>query len=136
MTDRGKQNNHYSFYFLVWLPTVAYCGMIYYLSGNPSPIEVDQFPHQDKVLHLLEYGILSVLFFYSLSKSIPSYSVRAVVVLAIVLTSLYGISDEAHQYFVPGRDSSIGDVFADFIGATLFQSKNIWNYSAIKAQRH
>ena len=29
---------------------------------------------------------------------------------------LWGISDEIHQYFVPGRDSSVRDLLADAVG--------------------
>jgi VanZ family protein len=32
---------------------------------------------------------------------------------------LYGITDEIHQYYVPGRVASIGDIAADCIGAFL-----------------
>ncbi len=117
-------NNSSLFCFLVWLPTVAYCGLIFYLSSQEIPIKVSLFPMQDKAIHLIEYGVLSVLFFISLRKSAPGYNIKAAAVLAIVFSGLYGISDEIHQYFVPGRDSSIGDVTADFIGAAVFQSRN------------
>ncbi len=118
-------NNRSLFCILVWLPTVAYCGLIFYLSSQEIPVKVSLFPMQDKAIHVIEYGLLSVLFFISLSKSMPAYNIKIVAVLAIAFSGLYGISDEIHQYFVPGRESSIGDVTADFIGAAVFQSRHI-----------
>ncbi len=41
------------------------------------------------------------------------------VVIAIVLATLYGVSDEFHQLFVPGRSADRYDVLADCIGATM-----------------
>ena len=79
----------------------------------------------DKVIHFIEYGTLSFLFFFSLRKSIPAFKIKSADVLAIMFSGLYGVSDEIHQYFVPGRESSIGDVTADFIGAAIFQSRHI-----------
>jgi len=38
---------------------------------------------------------------------------------AASLSILYGISDEIHQYFVPFRYSSVMDVVADGLGASL-----------------
>lgn len=38
---------------------------------------------------------------------------------AIGIATAYGVLDEFHQSFVPGRDTSALDVLADFIGATL-----------------
>ena len=37
----------------------------------------------------------------------------------MILTVLYGISDEFHQSFVPSRDASVLDVLADLAGALL-----------------
>ena len=122
---QNSRNNHLLFYIIVWLPTIAYCSLIFYLSSQEIPIKVNLFPMQDKVIHVIEYGVLSVLFFISLNKSIPGYNMKTVAVLAIMFSGLYGVSDEIHQYFVPGRESSIGDVTADFIGAAIFQSRHI-----------
>lgn len=110
---------------IVWLPTILYCGLIFYLSSSPVPESISQFPVSDKVLHFFEYGLLSILFFYSLSRSIPRRGIRAMAVLSILFASLYGASDEIHQYFVPGRDSSVADLLADIFGATVFQSKSL-----------
>jgi VanZ family protein len=40
-------------------------------------------------------------------------------VLAIVTASVYGITDEVHQLFVPFRESSWQDWLADTVGATI-----------------
>ena len=38
--------------------------------------------------------------------------------VAVVLATLYGVSDEFHQLFVPGRSADRYDVLADCMGAT------------------
>jgi VanZ family protein len=38
---------------------------------------------------------------------------------AALAAVLYGLSDEVHQSFIPGRDASVGDVVADALGALL-----------------
>jgi|TARA_Y100000294_G_scaffold73730_1_gene69532 VanZ family protein len=79
----------------------------------------------DKAIHFIEYGVLSFLFFFSLRKSFPGLKIKSAGVLAIMFSGLYGISDEVHQYFVPGREFSIGDMAANFIGAVVFQSRHL-----------
>ena len=37
--------------------------------------------------------------------------------VSIFSSTLYGISDEIHQYYVPYRNSELGDVLADFVGS-------------------
>lgn len=39
--------------------------------------------------------------------------------IALIINFLYALSDEAHQYFVPGRYPDWRDVAADMIGALL-----------------
>lgn len=105
--------------YLRWAAVVAYCGLIFYLSSL-SPDDVPLAPdfwNLDKFLHALEYGLLSFLLawaFYPEEK-------RKGALLAIVVASLYAISDEFHQSFVPGREASVGDWLADTSGAALAQ---------------
>jgi len=40
-------------------------------------------------------------------------------ILSVLLSSLYGISDEIHQYFVPYRDADLIDVLADMLGGIM-----------------
>jgi VanZ family protein len=84
-----------------------------------SSIAGDSFPKSqiwsyDKVLHMLEYGAGGALAALALGGRRPGQ-----VALAVVLVSLYGVTDELHQLFVPGRSCDVKDWIADTIGATL-----------------
>ncbi|MGD8768566.1 MAG: VanZ family protein, partial [Desulfobacterales bacterium] len=46
-------------------------------------------------------------------------NVKLMVILSVVLSSLYGVSDEIHQYFVPFREADLLDVLADTLGGIL-----------------
>lgn len=92
---------------------VLMAGGIFYISHQPSLKLVDPlFPHQDKVLHWIEYTLLFVSIFLNRDllgkfKSLP---------FIFALGSIYALSDEIHQSFVPGRDCSLGDLAADITG--------------------
>ena len=101
---------------IYWFFTVSYMGIIFYLSSLEK-IELPPLPeNSDKLLHICAYLFLALLTSFSLYKSgIKKY----VLMLAFLIATLYGISDEIHQAFVPGRDAGIDDVIADSIGASL-----------------
>lgn len=40
-------------------------------------------------------------------------------IVGLIIIILYGVSDEIHQHFVPGRDASILDVMADIVGGSF-----------------
>ena len=97
--------------YLFWLPSIGWMAVIFYLSHQPAlPIE-PLFPHQDKVFHFLAYFLLTSLLF--LACKINQYTLFWAVVVAV----LYGMTDEFHQGFVPGRDVSLLDWLADIFGS-------------------
>jgi glutaredoxin len=76
-------------------------------------------PASDWALHLLAYAILSALTCRALGGGLHRpLQVRAAFFGALA-SVIYGVSDEFHQAFVPGRDSSIGDLASDAAGAAL-----------------
>ncbi|NOT85136.1 MAG: VanZ family protein [Methylococcaceae bacterium] len=94
---------------------IVYCGFIYWLSSRqtlPAPM---WFEHQDKLYHAGAYGLMGVLAWRCFRHVITSPIILAL--LSMTFCSLYGLSDEWHQSFVPARDSSIEDWLADTIGA-------------------
>jgi VanZ family protein len=106
-----------------WVPVVLYAGAIFFLSAQSHP--EDQLPSfllkdvSDKVLHAVEYGILSLLCYRAFRWAAGPTVARQAVVLAIVTASVYGLTDEVHQAFVPLRESSWQDWLADTIGAVF-----------------
>lgn len=91
---------------------------IYYLSSHPMP-DIDLgFSAQDKLVHILGYGLLGVLLLGAMPWREGGYCLRHVL-LAALLATLYGLTDEWHQSFVPGRNSDVLDVVADAVGALL-----------------
>lgn len=102
-----------------WVPTIGYCVLIFVLSSVSMGVYIPSPLGFDKVLHLIEYGILGFLLSRSLVYSRPSFSNASLIAWVVILTALYGLSDEVHQYFVPGRNESLWDVLADSSGAVL-----------------
>jgi len=100
------------------LAALSWAGLIFYLSSQPSIETPSLFPGQDKLFHLMAFGILGLLTMGALQASHGGYPTRQVwrVALAVML---YGILDEFHQYFVPGRSADVYDVLADAIGGLL-----------------
>ncbi|MEJ2629102.1 MAG: VanZ family protein, partial [bacterium] len=46
--------------------------------------------------------------------------------IVFILGSLYAVSDELHQSFVPGRISSVSDIIADCLGLLCAQMIFLW----------
>ncbi|RJQ13981.1 MAG: hypothetical protein C4560_13365 [Nitrospiraceae bacterium] len=90
-------------------------GLIFYLSSNTFCLP--KLPsNSDKLIHILVYIPLAFLLYISLDRSGVK---RYVFGIAILLTGIYGFTDEFHQSFVAGRDASLYDSLADFTGALL-----------------
>jgi len=108
---------HLKRFVLYWLPLILYCLMIYIQSAHPSPEQIPSFPFVDKVLHFAAYGILGILFYRAYQTLRIKNNIQLLMVLSAVSASLYGISDEIHQSFVPFREAESADAIADTIGA-------------------
>lgn len=101
---------------LLWSAIVGYMALIFFLSSRHldiPPLLPDYF---DKLVHVLIYVPLGFLFFISLKKS--GFN-KYVFLISFLMAGIYGITDEFHQSFVPGREASLFDVVADFVGAFL-----------------
>ena len=96
--------------------TVSYMGLIFFLSSLQGFSLLGLPENSDKFIHMVAYMPLGFLFYMSLIKS--GFG-RYVFAFAMLLTVLYGVTDEFHQSFVPGRYATIGDIIADSIGALL-----------------
>jgi VanZ family protein len=72
----------------------------------------------DKLLHAIGYAVLGVLALRAFHGGFERLRWEATLYAALTVV-LWGISDEIHQSFVPGRDASPWDVVADAVGFGL-----------------
>jgi VanZ family protein len=97
---------------------IGWAGVIFYLSSQPGIDTPLLFPGQDKLFHLIAFGLLGFLLMGSMKTTSSGYRTMQVwFVVALVAT--YGVLDEFHQYFVPGRSVEVYDALADATGALL-----------------
>ncbi len=96
---------------------------IFYLSSFPPPQAAREVPvyFDIKLIHIMEYGALNLLVFFALDRTTRIPFVWKMV-YSIAITILYGLTDELHQVFVPGRSGKLIDIAANFIGCMVAQS--------------
>ncbi len=100
---------------LAWCAVAAYMGLIFYLSTQSNPLPELTSRVWDKLLHGVEYGTLGGLVLLALRAS--GAGLRRALPLAVLVASLYGVTDELHQAFVPNRSCDVRDWIADTLGA-------------------
>ena len=101
-------------------PLLGYAALIFYGSNQSRWVfEPPEFFSSDKVYHLLEYGIFGLLLARIIKEYDFPHSFQKKMVWVLVISFLYGLSDEFHQWFIPGRFATFGDVLADGLGGGL-----------------
>lgn len=117
-------------WLLYWGPPLLWMGLIFYgssipggeadtmtrqASGVEEPVQVQRI--KDAV-HIVEYGLLTLLLVRSFRKGMRGVSTGQVL-KSFAIATMYGVSDEVHQVFVPLRSAGIEDVVWNVIGAGL-----------------
>lgn len=96
-----------------------YCAAIFFLSSIPTyRLPAYPFPGFDILGHIAVYAGLGMLLCRFLANHLRR-SAPAAMLIAVTLATLYGLSDEIHQSFVPGRFTEAGDFTADAVGAVM-----------------
>ena len=133
---------HYKI-FISWALVISWMALIFYLSAqhaersadlsggitewvnevieNVAPaaeFQIDEISFfVRKNAHFFAYMLLSILTLNAVRRSGGRGLVSMVV--ALVISVLYAISDEVHQLFVPGRSGQVSDVLLDSAGALV-----------------
>jgi VanZ family protein len=101
-----------------WLPPLLLMGVIFALSAQPNLSTdlgiVDRVGR--KFVHASEYALLCLLWWRALrtvAAALPA------IAGAWAISAAYAVSDEIHQRFVGGRQSTWVDVTIDVLGAAL-----------------
>src|SRR4051812_29137315 len=105
-----------------WAPALLWSCVIFGLStipGNQLPA-LPGWWNADKVVHTVIYGVLGALWWRGVRATrLRGRGHGAQVSAAVVLTAVYGITDELHQAFTPHRSPDPFDVLADAVGGLL-----------------
>jgi len=112
-------------FLLRWLPSVLCMAAIYYFSSTTGDDMGGWLTKIQRLLpfmqgfdwgHFVAYFILALTFAWGITGKRLTWGMKAAVVL---LCLLYGVTDEFHQSFVPGRTPDVKDLRNDGIGAVL-----------------
>ena len=90
--------------------------LIFFVSSLSTLPPVPTEP-SDKTLHFAAYFVLGVLAVRAVHRGLPARVTRPGATLALLIAIGYGAFDEAHQWFVPGRNADVLDLLADSAGA-------------------
>lgn len=105
----------------LWLPVLAWCGIIFFLSSIPHLRFVENNRWDfiiRKAGHMGIYGILARLLARALTGS-TFWPWKKIFLWSLALAFLYACTDEYHQTFVAGRVGAVHDVVIDTFGAWL-----------------
>lgn len=108
-----------NFWKIYW-PPLSWAAVLFIQSSIPnvsSPLKLTKW--DDKWIHAVIYFPLGFLLMRALREAQPQRSTAQIILFTCVLGTLYGCSDELHQYFVPGRFSDWRDAVADAVGVAL-----------------
>ena len=108
----------------LWLPAYVMAGVTL-LSGTPGPqLGPMAFAGVDKIGHFVVFGLLGVAWVRCLDPTAFGPVLR--LLLATLLTGLFGLLDELHQFHTPGRFFEWADLIADFAGAFAWSAAYIY----------
>ena len=102
-----------------WLPVYLYALAIF-LSSHQSRLSIPiKIIGIDKILHFVAYGLFTGLIYRACRKSQKAVISQKAYLISLICSILYGFSDEFHQFYIPGRQTSAWDFMADALGAIV-----------------
>ncbi len=102
--------------WLAIILTLISASLIFYISSMTFPAGDDSLGIYEIIYHLTAFSYLTLFLLISLTKGKPN---KPLIIMGIILAIIYGISDEIHQLFVPGRFASIKDIIINSFGILL-----------------
>jgi VanZ family protein len=108
-TDRRRLN--------LWAPVIVYMALIFAISSISRPADLPS-AIGDKGGHALLYFGLGSLFVRALAGGWWQAFGTRTGFAAVAYSTIYGVTDEIHQVFVPSRTAELADLLADAAGAS------------------
>lgn len=114
----------------LWGPPLVEMALIFSVSSMPSP-PAPPGGLSDKWLHAVVYGMLGALLLRAFADGRWAGVRGSTAALAALVATLYGVTDELHQRFVPPRSPEVLDTIMDGIGASV-AAGSTWAWSIIR----
>jgi VanZ family protein len=115
----NKNNIGFKRFIKFWIPVLLWMGVIFYFSCLPGKDIPSLFPFQDVLFHIIVYTALACLFYRALKNTYTQLGLLKLIFFTVAFGFIYGLSDEFHQSFVPGRSACAFDLFIDTIGSFM-----------------
>ncbi len=100
-----------------WIPAVFILSCSWYLSSQSVIENMPSFWNADKLVHGVCFGGLAFWVCFAFIQFKKNSKARFIA--SVIFVSVYGIIDEIHQSFTPGRETSFFDWMADTLGAVF-----------------
>lgn len=117
-----------------WGPAWAVMAAIFAASSLSQP-PAAAAAVDDGVWHGLGYGLLAALLLRGLAAARLEAVTGRAALLAAALATSYGVTDELHQWFVPGRTAEWSDLAADAAGAAAASGAGLWGARVARGRR-
>lgn len=115
--NRFSEDNVKRMRWLLSLPVILFSIAIFIASAQETVEFIDLHVFGvDKILHFSAYFVFGLFLQLFVHANFHKFVSRKKIYLIILIGFLYSISDEVHQYFVPGRSADYNDLVADFAG--------------------
>ncbi|HJW08133.1 MAG TPA: VanZ family protein [Holophagaceae bacterium] len=101
------------------LPFAVACAIVWLSHQTRYPFGLHLPPPLDKLAHASVYGLLALLLDLAWGANDRRRPLYRRHLMVFLLVSLYGVTDELHQHFVPGRSCDGLDWVADTVGGGL-----------------
>lgn len=101
------------------IPALLIMGALFYFSSQPGTSIPMLRPPLDKVLHFIAYFVLGASFCLWIRGARWQKRPWPHLLLVLLACAVFGLTDEFHQSFVPGRSVSLGDLLADLCGSLI-----------------
>ena len=122
------------------LAAIIWAVLIFVLSSIPTSGYPEHPGFLNYVAHFCEYAIFAV--FLTLAINGPKRALWKSALIAVLIASVYAVTDELHQYFTnlfydSGRQGDPMDWLTDTLGALVGAAATIWYISSrkVKASR-
>lgn len=104
--------------FIFLVPSMI-CSFAIFVTSHQPNLQLDYtgFSFEDKLWHFIAYACLGSSVYYAIFKISKRTNRIRQILYSLIICSLFALSDEVHQYFIPGRMFEFGDIIADIMGA-------------------